>query len=524
MFAWSVKNRFPLLAALFLVSVQIAVSIALSMGAGQDRLWNGAFWQNADDFAVYLGDVEQIRGGAFGMVNFYAPLPQERFWHPLYVIIGLAARVTGITSFAALSISLWLATASAVFLIHAVSRAMTNNERDASMATLVILVTGGFGWMAAVGWTGGRPPWANGVMPDMNSESFFFPALFMGPHIILSIGLLPFFLLRIWQTATSHAASAFRWTGWIAGLALAFIHPYVVPIVGLFMIISWLRNPHVFAWRSIKTYACYGTAVLLGIIPHAIGQFTNWNARRLLVENALPISPAWLWILTFVPWLALIALRFFRRDSLNKKEEWLLLWLSASFMAIALPFKWDIKLAISWHAAAVWLSIPILRIIRDRMKGFWEISIACVIVLSISSVFMLTRQLPYLRGNISAVLPMYVGMVDMEAWQWIKKHTPVTSRVLPPSVFIGIWSGPYMQRSVWIGHGMETPNFEDKKTMLPHIPSMSPADLVSFLDAEKINVILTSDSGMADQYRRSLAGTSWHVGMQLDSVCVLIRE
>ncbi len=509
--------------AALLVSMQIAVTVALATGAGPGKVWTGGTWQEANDQAIYIGDVEQIRSGALGVKDLYAPMPQTPFWHPTFVLIGLVARITGMSSVVALTGALWLATAAAVFLLHSVSRAMAKNEQDASMATLLILVAGGFGWVATIVWQGADIPWRGHVLPDLASEAFLSPNLYMGPHVILAYGLLPYVLLCLWRSATSDSALPTDRAGWVAAFAVTLVHPYVVPTIGLFIVISLAWNGRRAFWNAARSYVPYGVAMCVGAIPHVWSQFANASARGLLMQNNCPIEPVWIWFFAFAPWIGFILARLSFRMKLRRDEMWIPIWLVAAILAVALPFKWDIKIAESWHAALVWLAIPVLVLLRDRFCRVRIMTVACVVILSISSVLELTQQLPYARGIISDKLPMYANASDMDAWKWVRANTPPTVRVLPPNEFVGIWSAPFMQRSSWIGHPFDTPDYEAKKTVLPTIPTMKASDLVAFLDSENIGVILTPTQYQTEQYVMRLSGTSWHIGANFDGAGVLIR-
>ena len=509
--------------AVALVSLQVAVAVALATGAGPGKVWTGGTWQESLDQAIYVGYVEQVRDGAYGLQNFYAPLTERPFWHPTYVAIGLLARVTGLSSVAALTGTLWLATAAAVFVLHAVSRALARNERDASMATLLILVSGGFGWVAVLLWPGADFPWKGHPLPDLASEAFLSPNLYMGPHVILAYALLPYVLLCLWRAATSGTTAVPGRAGWIAAFVLALIHPYALPTIGFFLAFAFALNVRTSPWRLARRYVPYGVAMLAGIVPHVWGQFANAAARDLLLENNCPITPVWVWLLAFAPWIALVAARRVLRIALRTEELWIPIWLASAFLAVALPFKWDIKMAESWHAALVWLAIPVLVILRDRLCRVRVMAVALVAILSISSVLGLANQLPYGRRELSDRLPMYVADTDMAAWRWVRENTSRDARVFPSSFFAGGWSPAFTQRSTWIGHPFATPDYESKRALFPTVLAMDPPSLSAFLDGEGIDVVLASIQYQTDQYASKLDPARWHVGAQFGPATAFVR-
>lgn len=520
---WIERNKFSLVTALVLVAIQASVFVALASGGAPGRTWSGATFQNADDQAIYIGYVEQVRDGALGLRNLYAPLPQKPFFHPLYVAVGLLARFSGLSSVGALILTLWLATAGAVFLLHAVSRFLARNEREASVATFLIVFCGGLGWVPLL-WYGGQVSMFGGQIPDVNSQGFLFPTLFMGPHIPLSYGLLPYVLLSIWKSATSRGKTSLRWPGWIATLVLTLISPYVIPIAAILLVVSVVMNAKNPSRDALWTQVAYGLSMAVGAVPHAWSFFANWESRGLLLENNLPLSPVWLWLLVFCPWILAAAARLLARVPLRDKEKWLVIWMVAAVMVIFLPFKWDQKLTTSWHAALVWLSIPVLMTVWNWLSRVWILLAAAVGIMCICSAYAVTRQLPFRPGGAIGHLPMYVLETDREAWRWVRGNTPADSRVLCQDAFTGIWAAPFMLRSVWMGHPIDTPNNAEKKQLLRSVPSMSTEDLVAFLDREGIDAILTSYQPQTDRYLTQLAGTPWHVAAQFDGSAVIARE
>lgn len=522
--AWIRRNAFPVGMVLSLVALQAAVAFALSAGGGPGRVWNGATWKNTSDFAIYLGYVEQIRDGAIGLRNLYAPFRQLPFWHPFYVVVGLFSRVTGLSGIASVWAFQFASTTASVFLLHAVSRKTAKNERDASMATLLISLAGGLGWVVMLVWTKNIPTWLNAQSPDMGTEAFFFPTLFMGPHISLSLGLLPFLLRSMWGGAVSPTTRRERSAGWMAALALALVHPYVLPIIGIFLVGSAIRNASSSPIGFVRSHTGYAAALILGAIPHAWGLVANQESRSLLTENILPLRPVWFWAVVLLPWIALVISRFARRVPVRRDEEWIAVWLVSSLVAIALPFAWDQKLVVSWHAALVWLALPSIVSLRRSACGTGVTALAVVCVLSISSLFVLVRQVPFLNQRLADSMPMYVRSSDVEAWAWVKENMPADARVLPTDPFSGTWGAAYMVRPVWIGHAIDTPDYEKKISALSSVPTLSRSNLLDFLDREDIDVILTGDSGRTHWYAETLAGTSWRVGAQFDESGVIIRR
>ncbi len=520
---WIKRNKFPLVVAVSLIAIQSAVFVALANGGAPGRIWSGTAFQNANDQAIYIGYVEQVRDGALGLRNLYAPFPQKSFFHPFYVAVGLLARLSRISSGGALIVALWIATACTVFLLHAVSRHLAKSEREASVATLLVVFCGGFGWVPLL-WYHGHVSMFGGQIPDVNSQGFLFPTLFMGPHIPLAYGLLPYVLLSVWKSSILQGTPSSRWSGWIAALVLTLICPYVIPIVVILLVASVVLNAKKLPSAALWTHAAYGLFMALGAVPHVWSFLANWESRGLLLENNLPLSPVWLWILVFCPWIFLAAVRLYRRCPIREEETWLVVWVVATVIVVLLPFQWDQKLITSWHALLVWFGLPVLMPMWNWLARVRILLVAAVGIMCVSSAYVVTRQLPFRPGSDIGLLPMYVLETDMQAWRWVENNTRPDVRALCQDEFTGIWGAPFMQRSVWMGHPIDTPQFAEKMELLRTIPSMSSPDLVAFLDREAVGAILTSRQSQTDRYLAQLAGTPWHVAAQFGGSAVIVRE
>lgn len=459
MFDWIKHNRFPLILSLGLVVMEMAIAGLLFASAGPNRVWLGDTIQSPSDQAVYLGDIEQIKSGALGLVNFYAPLPQALFWHPVYVMLGFLARLTGWSAIFTHEFGRWLATIIAIFLLHGVSRRLTKNERDAAWATGLVALGGGLGWVWAV--AGHVITFGPGnVIPDLTSETFFFPTLLMGAHVILAFGLFPYSLQRIWRAIVS--SENIRWS-WLAPCILIFIHPYVIPVmglVGLAAIGSAWRKTRRIPWRTAIPFLIGG---LIALAPHVWTELANPSRRFLLLQNDLSLGSPVVWLFAFGPWLGLLAWRWHRRIALKEEERWLIAWVAAAALALLLPFAWKRKIAEGLGAAVLWLCLPIVFRIRDALHRLGRLQLAaCSVLVCLSPLMLLRSQVAWAGSGIGRGDELFVTRDVMQSWTWIRGHTPQDTTVLTDDAWIGTWTPTYAQRHVWIGHEQETPDWQKR--------------------------------------------------------------
>lgn len=510
---------FPFLLSLGLILVQFFLASFIARQAGPGRVWLGDYLWNSADQAVYFTYIEQAKAGALTFYNLYAPLDAARFIHLMYVPIGWLAAIFHLTPLWAHELGRWIATGIAVVLLYRVAQTFTKSEQEARIATTTIALGGGLGWMVVVHQA------MMGVFPtdfsapaDVTSETFFFPTIIGGAHIILSTALLIYGLQRLWKELDPESPT--HWRSILSVTALFALHPYFVPLIGLYLL-GLVVYKHL-AWRYVLRMALlYGPFFLLAIAPHAWSQWHDPYRRFFLAENHLPLGSLTANVFSFLPWLGFIAWRW-KRQPIKKEEAWIIAWIIAALVLIAIPsVHFKRKMLEGLGVGIMLLAFPIwqrvLRWAKHTGKiayvGMWAMILLSPLSLIQSQAAWVTRTMG--RGD-----EFYVSRELIQAWQWLRISSPINSVILPDDIWVGVWTPPNSGRHVWIGHDHETPGWKGRKTFLQDLfQEQDPQRVRNMLNETKADIVVTTsaDNGM---FMREKASSDWEEAVKMGEVSV----
>ncbi len=523
MFSRLRRLLFPFLLALGLIVVQIFLAWFINRQAGPDRIWLGDYLWNSADQAVYFTYIEQAKQGALTFRNLYAPVEADRFVHLLFVPIGWLAALFHLTPLWAHELGRWLVTFISVYLLYRIAQTMTKDERDARIATATIVLGGGIGWMVVVYQA------LNGIFPadfsapaDVTSETFFFPTIIGGAHIMLSTALLAYGLHRLWIELEPDSRSHVRSLVSIA--ALFALHPYFVPLVGLYVLVLMLfkRLP----WRYILKLACiYGVPLLLAIAPHAWSQWHDPYRRFFIQENHLPLGSLMANIFSFLPWIGFIAWRV-RKHPLKKEERWIIAWVVVALILISIPsLHFKRKMLEGLAIGIILLAFPVWKDVLRWAKrtgkiahmGMWAMILLSPLSLVQSQAAWVTR--PMGRGD-----EFFMSQDLVLAWQWLRTSTPGDAVILPDDAWVGVWTPPNSERYVWIGHDHETPEWRKRRAFLEELfVSQSPERVQAMLKETGATVIMTTRAKNA-LFVQENAGPAWQEEKRFGAVVIWSKK
>jgi len=523
--SWLWRQRFPLSISAVLVGIEVFFYILLKTNGLHGTRWLGDMSMVPTDQAVYLNYIEQIRQGSWVVHNFFAPVSPDIILHPAYYILGLAARFTGASAITVHEVARWVVTVCVVFLLHAISRALTKTERDAAWASGAVMLAGGFGWVYLI-WRFLRGAMrVTELIPDVKGEAFFFPTLLWGVHVILVWALLPYCLYLI-DRVLRHPRKKMLWVASVITAFLIFIFPYVSPLVCLYAATMACVIHRKKIGDSIRSALPFVTATLIGLAPHVWNQLSTPSRHYLFLQNDLPIEPVVAWALAFIPWVALCLWRWKKKIVLREDEQWLVAWLLCVIVVILLPFKWDRKLTEGLSGSFVWLGLPVLFLIRDWLKKelgtVGLVAASCVMLMS--PVRLILFQLDWTLDHTTDHARLYIPEDIDRAWAWIRTTSGPDAVVLTDDPWVGLWTPLNAGRHVFAGHEYESLDFIAEHEMQKEIFNISPTSSVAALvQSSDVDTMLVSVAGHEARLDEALRGTSWHVSSRFGDVTVWQR-
>ena len=195
-----------------------------------------------------------------------------------------------------------------------------------------------------------------------------------------------------------------------------------------------------------------------------------------------------------------------------RKPTWAWLWIISAAICILLPFPWKAKYTQGLLPVLTLLTLPFWLWITDlwlasRSKENLVRVMAGIMILSAPFLYVIFAQTcgptPALRGL------FYQPKTVMNAWQYIKEHAPTNAITLATDDMVGLWSPAYTLRRAWIGHGYETPNYNQRKTELEDWEKTSDKDGFNrFLDDRHITYLMAVTEQEAKRFK-NLLNQNW---------------
>ena len=488
--------RFPLLIATLLIAFELATVGAIAFGAPAGYSWLGATVSNPSDVAVYLNYLAQGKNG-FLLANLYDNGPRFLQFDLFWSLGGFLVRA-GMTPILSHEILRWVCTIILAFALVATARAVTQNEKQAKLATLFMVSGMSTGWLYVI-FKGLTHTWTltAGVPADLVTEFAVAPVLLGGAHMILSFSLQ--FLAVRWIWESLHDDQRQPRAVCAVLLALSLFHPYFIPLFGLISIASLLLPLRQVGLKTTKRFIRFfiiNAAMLPGLIYYAYLLLHNSHFRaHYSFVNILPLDPPSSWLVLLLP--IIVAAIYLLRRKIPKdffwrvQPDWIIAWLVAAFICILLPFPWKRKYTQALLPALVMLTLPFWLFVTDKVQKSLSRSIRWLIVLSLLFPFMMLFR----TQTLTTYIPRYFSYFfapqsQFRAWQVIK-NLPDKGSVLATTAAVNIWTPAYALRTVWIGHNHETPDYKERLEKFNAWESTSdPIQFNNFLSNQNITTVL----------------------------------
>jgi len=519
------KWRFPLIVAAWLVAFELAAIGASMFGAPTGYRWLGNTIFNSSDQAVYLNYLSQ---GAHGilLVNLFDNHPQIARFDLFWSLGGLLVRA-GIPVILAHEILRWICTIVLAFALVATARAVTQNEKQARLATLFMVSGMSTGWIYVI-YKGMSHTWTpmSGVTADLATEFATAPVLLGGAHMILSFALQLLALRWIWEILRDTGRKP--WAACAVLLILSFFHPYFIPVFGLVSIMAMLIPHHKSAIKLSKRLLYFFTinaAMLPGFVYYVWMMLSDHDFRvHHLSVNYLPLDPVRFWLVTLTPILIAGIYLSWRGISKEhawiKRPDWILAWLAAALLCMVLPFPWKRKFTQALLPALVILTLPFWLLLADKARTLlirpvrWLVVV--LLLFPLISLFRTQTMTPY-----SSEYFTYFFAPQSQLNAWLSMASSMQDgTVIATSLTANIWTPAYANKTVWIGHNHETPDNNQRLAQFKAWQAEEePNKFAEFLDERNITTVLAVNA--TDTRRCSLAlKTPWQKTFEENGISV----
>jgi len=418
----------------------------------------------ADDCYSYLAKMERAAQGEWLLQMPYTPEPHaQTLIYVFYVLLGKIAALTGLSSAMTYHGARLLFGLGLLLTVYRFLAEFTQRAAVRRLAWLMTTFGGGLGWLLAVlgqsNWLG-TPP-LDFYLP----EGFAFLVLLGFPHVAAAQSLLLWgllFLLKAWKGNPNsqiafHAASAgVCWL--LMGLIVPFYVPVAWAVAGAALLALGLRHKSI-PWRE---GLAAGVAALLSapVVAYSAWVFTTDRVYATWAAQNLILSPHPLHYLAAYGVPLLLATFAARAAWRDERPAWLpLAWVAVVPVLIYLPFNLQRRLAAgaqiplnllaAWGAARLW---------RSRRRWLVVALLATMlptnlILLTGSSAWMFARPAPIFRDT-----------AEIAALDWLAGQTNLSDVILTARD-TGIYLPARASARVFVGHGLETVDVDDKEAM-----------------------------------------------------------
>ncbi len=456
--------------AAVLVVITAAPYLYGYLSAPKGKVFTGVHYLTPGDTNVMLSSIEQVRQGHEVFINPYTSEPQHRIYiNPFWLSVGWLGKLFNLPNLLTYHVARSLMIFVFAFVMYLFLAYLFTDAKRRLWMMLIICTASGVGLFF------------NPFLFDVNNiyehptdtwvpESVTFLTLYHSPHLIASVTLIILiFLLMLFAFDSNKLRYSLG-----AGLACFFLlwfHPFNGPtifgVLFMYMLIIFLRDRKIY-WSYIKHY------FILSIFPVPVVAYmyylsqADWVIRKWNEQNILPSPSIWMYLIGYgilVP-LAMYGLWITLKSAKNK-GIFVISWLVTSSLLLYFPIYFQRRLSEGLHIPMAILATAGILMLAERFRNpssAWQVKLS-VLVISLGiflplSNFQIMGQDIY-NYQTDKEYPYYLNKTEVEGMSWLKENATL-SDVIFSAYEIGNFIPAYSGRIVWIGHGPQTINLEEK--------------------------------------------------------------
>ncbi len=471
----------------------------------------------AGDYSVYYSYINQGRAGHLMMYDaFTSEAHRPTLIQPVWLVVGLLARLTGLSTPIAFALARLLATPLLVWALWWAARWLWPDDRlKQRTGMLLSLFAGGFGGLAAFlsMHSVGSVLWA---YPDLwVSEAFTTLTLVSSAHFILVTSGIIFVLVAVERSWLEHKWSWALWAG-AAALAVFSIHPFHLVTWSIVWVILTIwrtavnrRVPWDYVKRWLTVIAIGSPMLLLYGLQLLFDPITIGRAA----QNINRTGPVWGMAVGLGLLLigAVIGTWYWRpRD---ERWRWLVALAIGYALAIYAPVLFQRRLSQGLMLPFAWLSVPAvvagLTPIRHRLAAWpYGLFATATVLLTFSwlvvGILIVRDYFDELHGQPRFIY--YLNTDYQSAATFLRAtdpHQPLLTPLLEGNILAGLTA-----HQVFIGYGVETLNSGQKaKLVKDFYQTMNATEQHTLLAQWRLCYVL--DSPWTRAYGQVFQPTNW---------------
>ncbi len=519
----------------FIIIVSLAVLLisflpflyATVLAKNSGRFYSGFLVINGYDTMVYLSQIEEASQGKFLTSNlFTSEQPALKYFSPLWLALGQFSKLTNISPLATFQLSRLVFGFIFFWGLYLFLSRFIKPVKWRFLAWLILIFGSGLG-LATL---------SRNVFLDFNSQYYLgidltvpeaniFNSLFHSPLFILSQICL---LLIFWWLIERLICSG--WPETIASglliLLLGLIHPFdlltVVAVSGFYFLIEFLnkRGVKFKQWLKLGALFCFSLMPLAYFYYLKISSpiFLSWHQQNICLSYG---------IYNYLIGYGLIFIGFLigvypALKSFNKYWRWLAVWAIVGWLLVYWPFQYQRRMLNGLHLPMSLVAILGLMIAwqflgrKIKISPLVKKTILALFLTAIFSTNVFLAALELVNLNFSGER-YFMKPEARQAFKWLKSQTDFKDNILsasPSGALIAAYSG----RHIYLGHSIQTVNFDNKAEMVKWFYGINNDDKLkaSWLTQEGITYVFYSQAerslGHFDPFKKPYLKAVWQKG------------
>lgn len=482
-------------ASIAIVTITVIPYLVGFAASDEGRVFTGAFY-DLRDYASHLAKMWQGYRGSWQFVLLFTSEEHPGgFVHPFYLALGHLARLLGTGLPVAYHLARFLWGVMCLLAAYGFIALFVGEVRLRRMAFLLAALGAGFGWLLLLL----RPGPIGGVMPIdfWLSDFYVFFSIFAFPHFPASLGLmlLCFASLVGW---TRRPDRVWLLAGGIAaGVAVGFIHPYLMPFVDAVFAAFWLFE----MWSKRRLLRSRMLALgimalaqlpLLGYYLALFGRnpvFAGWTA-----QNRTPSPPLYHYLLgmgLLGPLAALGLIRLLRAPR-RWEDAFPAVWVALALVLAYGPWSFQRRLTEGLTVPLAILAVWGWRdFVEPHLRGgcpAWWLRAAAVAFASVTNLLLMVG---FVVGALTGAPEFFYPRPLVEAVDWLGGRSrwdePVFSAPETGVLVVG-----RIGHRVVIGHPMETVDYAETKAAVEEFysPLASPTRKCAILEGYRARFVI----------------------------------
>lgn len=465
------------------ITLMIVTTIPLFFGliiAPAGYIFTGVHFSVPNDLFVYYSYIEQAVQGNILFDNLYTNEPHLATLNILWLGVGLMAKYLNLSAFVAFNGARIFLIPIFYIVLYVLLSYLFTDVRKRQVATLIASFSSGMGFLLIyrivrypTNFEGGAFQFPMDIwVPESNT----FLTLYYSPHFIASLILIISIFLLSSLYVRNKKISYSIGAGILAFLLFSF-HPFHVPTIFGVLLVYFAAI--IFRDSKIHLYLIKHYLVVFLLSAPAIFYYLylikfDFVMGQKALQNMTTTTPLWITFFSYglLGVLAIAGIIFLIKEKkFSNKSIFIITWAVVQALLLYLPVNYQRRLSHGLHIPLVVLSTISLLIFynvitkqKTAITKFlfnqrYLIVLFLVFLLLTSNLFQMSADI-FIYSSQREL--SYLDQELIDAIRWLKNTKDTSVIYNSANNFINIIPA-YSGRSVYVGHGVETPLFAQKQ-------------------------------------------------------------